>query len=77
MALPVDGSADSDLSVKGLTTEELTSGPDREELQDNPDGKLMRRRVRMKACTCSLLLLYFNIRMQPEGYGVVIYIIGY
>ena len=38
MALPVDGSADSDLSVKGLTAEELTIGPDHEGLQEDSDG---------------------------------------
>ena len=32
MTLPVDGSADSDLSVKCLTAEELAIGPDHEEL---------------------------------------------
>ena len=38
MALPADGSADSGLSVKGLVTEELTIGPDHEELRGDPDG---------------------------------------
>ena len=37
MALPVDGRADSDLSVRGLITEELTIGPD-QELQGDPGG---------------------------------------
>ena len=49
MALPVDGSADCDLPVKGLTTEK-TIGPDHEEPQEDPDGELMMR-MRMKACT--------------------------
>ena len=35
---PVDGSADSDLSVKGLTAAELTIGPDHEELQEDSGG---------------------------------------
>ena len=38
MALPADGSADSELSVKGLTAEELIIGPDHE-LQDS-DGDI-------------------------------------
>ena len=38
MVLPVDCSADSDLSVKGLTAEELIIGPDHEELQEASDG---------------------------------------
>ena len=40
MALPVDGSADSDISVKGLTAEVLTIGLDHEELQDDSDGEI-------------------------------------
>ena len=40
MALPVDGSADSDLSAKGLTAEELIIVPSREELQEDSDGKI-------------------------------------
>ena len=38
MTLPVDGSADSHLSVKCLTAEELAIGPDHEELQEDSDG---------------------------------------
>lgn len=34
------GSADSDLSVKSLTTEELTIGPDHEEPQEAPDEEI-------------------------------------
>ena len=40
MTLPVDGSADSDLSVKCLTAEELAIGPDHEELQEDLDGRI-------------------------------------
>ena len=40
MALPVDGSPGSDLSVKGLTAEELIIGPDHEELQEASDGEI-------------------------------------
>ena len=40
MALPVDGSADSELSVKGLTAEDLTIGLDREEPQEDSDGEI-------------------------------------
>ena len=40
MALPVGGSADSDLSVKSLTTEELTIGPDHGEPQEATDGEI-------------------------------------
>ena len=40
MALPVDGSADGDLSVKGPTAEEAAIGPDHEELQENSDGEI-------------------------------------
>ena len=50
MAPPVDGSADSDLSVNGLTVEELTIRPDHE-LQEDSDGELKMRRMRMNACT--------------------------
>ena len=40
MALPVDGSANDDLSVKGLTAEELIIGPDHEGLREASDREI-------------------------------------
>ena len=40
MALPVGGSADSNLPAKGLTAEEIANGPDQEDLQEDSDGEI-------------------------------------
>ena len=39
-SLPVGGSADSNLSVKGLIAEELKIGPNHEELQEESDEEI-------------------------------------
>ena len=65
MTLPVDGWADSDLSVKGLTTEELTIRSDMREFRKiQMGGGLMMRRMRMKACTL------FNLAKKSCRLGI-------